>query len=130
MQQDIIATAENVILGLKRDKYGEIELKPNQIRKILAAINTLNNKIKIYKLKTKTKELSIDLVNEIKYQKIMLVYQSGRYPSVVKPFVEKAKLLEEIDSIGASIAKYENFVRYVEALVAYHKFYFKGEKNR
>lgn len=122
--EDVVAKAEQVIKNLQaQDKNGRINLKTSQIRKILAAINTLNNKVQIYKLKNKTKELSNDLANEIKYQKVMLVYQSGRYPNVVKPFVEKAKLLEEIDNIGASIAKYENFVRYVEALVAYHKFY-------
>lgn len=122
--EDVVAKAEQVIKTLKaQDKKGEINLKTSQIRKILAAINALNNKVQIYKLKNKTKELSNNLANEIKYQKVMLVYQSGRYPKVVKPFVEKAKLLEEIDSIGTSIAKYENFVRYVEALVAYHKFY-------
>lgn len=122
--EDVVAKAEQVIKNLQaQDKNGRINLKTSQIRKILAAINALNNKVQIYKLKNKTKELSNDLANEIKYQKVMLVYQSGRYPNVVKPFVEKAKLLEEIDNIGASIAKYENFVRYVEALVAYHKFY-------
>lgn len=126
--EDMVAKAEQVIKDLQaQDKNGKIKLKTNQIRKILAAINTLNNKVQIYKLKNKTKELNADLANEIKYQKVMLVYQSGRQEDV-KNFVLRAKLLERIDDIGTSIAKYENFVRYVEALVAYHKFY--GGKDK
>ena len=31
--------------------------------------------------------------------------------------------MQKIDSIGDSVEKYEQFARYVEALVAFHKFY-------
>lgn len=35
----------------------------------------------------------------------------------------KAKLNEAIDEIGNDIKKYKDFAKYIEALVAYHKFY-------
>ena len=61
---------------------------------------------------------------EIKYLKVKIAYQAGRDKNkIVKNFVEKAKLFERIDKIGNSFAEYENFARYIEALVAYHKFY-------
>nr|WP_325191644.1 type III-A CRISPR-associated protein Csm2 [uncultured Selenomonas sp.] len=41
----------------------------------------------------------------------------------MKPFVEAAKLNKWIDGIGTDIRAYEDFAHYVEALVAYHKFY-------
>ena len=41
----------------------------------------------------------------------------------MKRFVSRAKLIERIDAIGTSIPKYQEFARYIEALVAYHKFY-------
>ena len=41
----------------------------------------------------------------------------------MKAFVKEAKIIECIDEIGNSKAKYLLFNRYMEALIAYHKFY-------
>lgn len=66
---------------------------------------------------------------EIKFLKVKLAYQigradSGRYrANPVKEFADKSGLIGEIDKIGDSLERYENFARYVEALVAFHKFY-------
>ena len=37
--------------------------------------------------------------------------------------METARLKERIDAIGTDLRAYEDFAHYVEALVAYHKFY-------
>ena len=37
--------------------------------------------------------------------------------------MEQSKMKHHIEEIGTSISKYEEFAHYVEALVAYHKFY-------
>ena len=66
---------------------------------------------------------------EIKFLKVKLAYQIGRAdagrnkPNPVRDFADKSGLITEIDKIGNSLGKYENFARYVEALVAFHKFY-------
>ena len=65
--------------------------------------------------------MTTELANEIKYLKIKLVYQAGREASV-KDFVDKAELLSMIDAIQNDTKKYEEFARYIEALVAYRKF--------
>ena len=49
--------------------------------------------------------------------------QAAREPKKVQPFVETARLKERIDAIGTDLRAYEDFAHYVEALVAYHKFY-------
>ena len=46
-----------------------------------------------------------------------------RPSSVVKELVEKASLLEHLEEIGNSRTQYLLFSRYMEALVAYRKFY-------
>ena len=46
-----------------------------------------------------------------------------RPASVVKELVEKASLLEHLEEIGNSRTQYLLFSRYMEALVAYRKFY-------
>ena len=128
MAKDIVAQAEEVIKGLcypDRFRKGttKIDLKTNQIRKFLTAVNTLTGKIDIYRTKNEqTLTLPEYLVAEIKYLKIKIAYQAGR-EKAVKEFVEKANLISRIDEIGDSVERYEQFAKYVEALVAYHKFY-------
>ena len=95
----------------------------SQIRKFLTAVNSVTNKVTIYKAQNPwTKELSEDLAAEIKYLQIPLVYQAGR-ERAVKEFINKTQLIDSINSIGTSLKEFENFAKYIEALVAYHKFY-------
>jgi CRISPR-associated protein Csm2 len=59
------------------------------------------------------------------------VYQVGKddsHEKAVKEFVEYADLINKINNIGRDIKKYEEFSKYIEALVAYHKFY--GGKDK
>lgn len=119
---DIISRAEAVIKDLPKDRSDNIQLKTNQIRKFLAAVNSVSNKVTVFKAASDSKELSNAIADEIRYLQVILVYQSGRERSV-KEFVSMAGLLDMIKSIGKDISKYEEFARYMEALVAYHKFY-------
>ena len=126
MAKDIAAQAEQVIQKLcGHDRNGKtvINLKTNQIRKFLTAVNTVTGKIEVYRAKHDlTDQLPDDLAAEVKYLKIKIAYQAGR-EKAVKDFVNKAEMIKWIDSIGNSVEKYEEFAKYVEALVAYHKYY-------
>ena len=126
MAKDIATQAENVIKSLgKQDSYGNMRfnLKTNQIRKFLTAVNTVTGKIDIYRVNSEQAlTLPEELAAEVKYLKIKIAYQAGRERSV-KEFVEKAELIRWIDEVGNSVERYEQFAKYVEALVAYHKFY-------
>ena len=54
------------------------------------------------------------------------VYEVGRDPrgyNGVKDFVNKSKIIECIDQIGSDKEKFLLFCKYMEALVAYHKYY-------
>lgn len=104
----------------------------SQIRKFLTAVNRVNGKIDQFKNGNKSSasgRIPEDLQMEIKFLKVKLAYQigradSGRYrANPVKEFADKSGLIGEIDKIGDSLERYENFARYVEALVAFHKFY-------
>lgn len=121
---DIAAEAEGVIQKLKRD-HGKIQLTKSQIRKFLVAVNALTNKINMYRTRTEQAAvLSQELAAEVKYLKVKLAYQSAKDNSgSVKDFVEKARLKDCLDKIGTDLRRYEEFAHYIEALVAYHKFY-------
>lgn len=123
--EDVGAQAEEVIKSLIDAKTNKIDLTTGQIRKFLTAVNSLTSKIEVYKAQNeKFEELPLNFEMEIKYLKVKIAYQAGRDKNkTVKKFVEKAGLFERIDKIGKSFTEYENFARYIEALVAYHKFY-------
>lgn len=81
--------------------------------------------------------MSEELAMEINYLQVKLIYQVGRekkdlkpeyQPGPVEKFVSKADLIKKIKKIGNNIREFEQFNRYVEALVAYHKFY--GGKDK
>ena len=104
-----------------------IELKTNQIRKILTAVNILKNKVDIYKIANpQAKKLDEELQMEIEFLRVNIAYQIGREKgkeNLVREFVEKADLLNMVKNINGDIKAFENFCRYIEALVAFHKFY-------
>lgn len=133
--RDIAKEAETVIKALivkkphynkklqKMEMRDELNLKTNQIRKFLTAVNAITNKVNVYKAKhLDATELPDELAGEIQFLKVKAAYQAGRERSV-KDFMVQSKMKHRIEEIGTSISKYEEFAHYVEALVAYHKFH-------
>lgn len=127
--------ADKVMRALSEEaqkSYGSKMVTTSQIRKFLTAVNRVNGKIDQFKNGNKSSasgRIPEDLQMEIKFLKVKLAYQIGRADSgrnranSVKEFADKSGLIGEIDKIGDSLERYENFARYVEALVAFHKFY-------
>ena len=123
--QDTAREAEDIILDQKARGNGRLALTTSQIRKFLAAVNALTNKIDMFRTRgEKSDVLTPELAAEVKFLKVKLAYQAGKdQRGNVRDFVEKAQLRQRLDRIGTSIRAYENFARYMEALVAYHKFH-------
>lgn len=130
--ENIVDKAELAIKSIRKPNKKNhdklvIELKTNQIRKILTAVNILKNKVDIYKIANpQAKKLDEELQMEIEFLRINIAYQIGREKgkeNLVREFVEKADLLNMVKDINGDIKAFENFCRYIEALVAFHKFY-------
>lgn len=127
--------ADKVMRALSEETQknnGSKMVTTSQIRKFLTAVNRVNGKIDQFKNGNKSSAsgtIPEDLQMEIKFLKVKLAYQIGRADAgrnksnPVKDFADKSGLFAEIDSIGNNLERYENFARYVEALVAFHKFY-------
>lgn len=73
-------------------------------------------------------ELLPESVTALTMMRIRAVYEAGREPSV-KDFVREAKLLEYMKDIGNDRRKLIDFAHYMEALVAYHRFYIGGREG-
>ncbi|WP_027366210.1 type III-A CRISPR-associated protein Csm2 [Desulfotruncus alcoholivorax] len=123
MNKEYVDKAKKVVESLKNDQ-GKISLTTSQIRKFLAGVNAVKNKLQIYESQGLIREdrLHEDILRDIQALKVKLIYQCGREPKIVKPFAEKAELIKEIDAIKTSVSKFRNFAAYIEAIVAYHKF--------
>ena len=124
---DKVDLADKVMkkLSTATDKSGKPSMvTTSQLRRFLTAVNTVTGKVEQYQNETGTLEkLSADLAAQVKFLKVKLAYQVGRQGKVVADFAKEADLMAAIDSIGSDAKKYEEFARYVEALVAFHKFY-------
>ena len=122
LNYDPVDAAEKVINHLEKDKNGNIALTTSQIRKFLTAINFIKNKVDLYIAHNRdANELSSELAAEIKFLKVNLLYQAGR-AQAVKHFMEISNLGAIIVAVGKDIKKFQRLCKYVEALVAYHKF--------
>lgn len=118
--------AEKVIKGMREeDRRGNmtIKLTTSKIRNLLSMTNVLYNNAKQMRNET----LSEDIMHDVQYLKMRFAYECGREKDVEK-FVKSAEIMEHIDKIGTSRESLLLFCSYMEALVAYHKFY--GGKDR
>lgn len=129
---DNVKKAEEVMEKLSNDNN---LVTTTQIRRFLTAVNQVSGKVEKWKRDKKVgshEALPEELQAQIKYLKVKIAYTIGREkasnkksnnPGKAELFFKESGLLEIIDSIGSDIKKYENFASYVEALVAFHKYY-------
>ncbi len=66
--------------------------------------------------------LEEESIGRLRLARVRMLYEAGRDKSV-KAFLESAKLIEYLKDIGDSRKKLISYFHYMEALVAYHKFY-------
>lgn len=116
-----VKEAERVINGLKKDPEKEREnLKPtkNQIRNLLTLVNELYNKVRY----SSEDQINAELQSKIQYVKMRMAYEGGR-DDYVRDFLKNSNLLTFLDSIGDSKKDLIRLCHYMEAMVAYHRYY-------
>lgn len=109
--------AENVIKTLVRNRNNELILTTSKIRNILTTSATIYDKVR-----RKQGSLTEDEKADIQNLRMKLVYEYGRNESGVRDFIDKSQLIEEIRKIGDDREKLIIYCKYIEALVAYHRF--------
>ena len=94
----------------------------SQIRKFLSLVNEIYNTENI---RTEARLLPESVV-KLNLMRVRVAYECGR-DNTVKDFVAKTKLLEYLKGISTDRADLIRFAHYMEALVAYHR-YFGGRE--
>ena len=113
----------------KRNNNFEI-VTTTKLRNLLAMISDIyNDVVTPGSTEGNSDKLNGDITKRINYLKVKVVYESGREESV-KKLVDRANISKHLDDVIKSKSKTDFilFSRYMEALVAYRKFYFKGDK--
>lgn len=101
-----------------RDK----KITTSKIRGLLSGMSDIYNDV----VRVEGEELPQDIVDRIQYLKVQFVYEYGRddkKDGSVRRFINESKILNKINQIGTSKKKFIEMERYMEALVAYHRFY-------
>ena len=114
-KEDYVAEADKVM----KYKLAESKLTTSKIRNILAMFSEIYNEVMF---DSESNELTEDSVSKINYMRVRLAYECGR-DSDVKNFNKASNLIENIKSIGKNREQFILVFHYMEALVAYHRFY-------
>lgn len=121
LPENCVDEAEKVILELSQDKK---PITTNKIRNLLSLITDAYNRENIRTEDTLLEES----INNVTMFRIRTVYEAGRDDGT-KIFVKKSKIINYAKDIGNSRKKLIEFSRYMEALVAYHRFIIGGKEG-
>lgn len=123
-EKTYVDQAEQVIKKLadqSKDRNGNAHmLSTSKIRGILSMAADIYDSVQ----QNNTSELGLEYVSRIEYLRVRMVYEIGRDTTYkVKDFIVSAKLLEYLKMIDGSKVNYILFYHYLEALVAFHRYY-------
>ena len=122
-EKNYVDKAEKVISDLAEESKvksrGRVNIvTTSKLRNLLAMTADIYNQVLLYP----SEKLDDELAGRIEYLRVRVMYECGR-ESKVKEFVRKAEIIEYLKEIGASKKNYLLFSRYMEALIAFHKYY-------
>ncbi len=111
--------AQNVIKTLSQpNKYGRINIiSTSQLRNILAMSADIYNQVVPLE-----KDLTDEINSRIEYLRVRCFYEAGR-DRLVKDFMRKSQIPEILREINGEKKNFILFNHYLEALVAFRKYY-------
>lgn len=113
-EENYVEEAEKVIkeIGYNRD------LTTSKLRNLLALSSDIYNMV----MQQNKDVLTEEVKSRIEYLKVRFIYEAGRDENGIKRLVENANLLGVLKNIKGSKKNYILFNRYLEALVAFHRY--------
>lgn len=121
-EQNYVDQAEKVIVKLKglTDQNGRsvAMVTTSKLRNLLAMSADIYNEV----INQKEETLNEDICSRIEYLRVRFLYEAGREPSV-RNLVKESCILDVLKNINKSKKMYVLFNHYMEALIAFHKYY-------
>ena len=122
--EDYVEAADRVMQVISQEKrYNQITT--SKIRNILTLISEVYDVERI----RNAVDLLPESVTKLQMMRVRVLYEAGRDEKTVGTFVKEVKLLEYLKGIGPSREKCLLFAHYMEALVAYHRYYHIGNER-
>ena len=126
-ENNYVDKAEEAIKSLVEESKQKCRGKVNivttsKIRNLLAMTADIYNQV----LVCQEEVLSDDICGRIEYLRVRFMYEYGRDDSKerkVKNFIDKTNILVLLKEVGKTKHNYILFSKYMEALVAFHKYY-------
>ena len=115
LSSDYVVKAEEIMRECHR------YITSSKLRNILSMVSDIYNSERIGE-----DELSEASQNALRMLQIRIVYEYGRNDDKFKSFIRETHILDHLLSVGSSRRKFIDYAHYLEAIVAYHKFY--GDK--
>ena len=117
LPEDCIDQAEKLMQRFNRD------ITTSKIRRLYSLVTDVYNTERLRTGET----LSEDSISAVGLMRVRIAYECGR-DEKVKSFVQNTHILEYLKGLGNKRENFIHFTQYMEALVAYHKF-FGGREN-
>ena len=125
-EENYVAKAESVILKLSKqvNKQGKVVamVTNSKIRNLLSMSADIYNQV----LDCKDDKLPQELNGRIEYLRVRYIYEAGREPRA-KDLVIQGELREIMKEIQGSKKNYILYYHYMEALVAFKRFWNKND---
>ena len=126
-ENNYVDKAEEAIKSLVEESKQKCRGKVNivttsKIRNLLAMTADIYNQV----LVCQEEVLSDDICGRIEYLRVRFMYEYGRDDSKerkVKNFIDKTNILVLLKEVGKTKHNYILFSKYMEALIAFHKYY-------
>lgn len=118
--EQVMKDLQNVEIDNKKRINVVKKITTSKLRNLLAMAADIYNEVLI-----SDEQLAGDLSSRIDYLRVRFVYEVGRddKDKAVKVFVERTEILEALKEVRKSRKQYILFYHYMEALVAYHRYY-------
>ena len=118
--------AKDVIEHYKNKMNSNRFITTTQLRALFSLLTEVRENIRMQN----STNLNEEMQGRIQYIKMRFAYAAGkgeqRGEKDVKYFVEISGMIECLDTVKDSVKQFELVCKYMEALVAYHKYYIGG----
>ena len=115
---NLLNYVENAEKVIRKHKEGNA-ITTTQLRGLFSLMTEVREILRI----RQSDRLDESMQSRVQYIKMRFVYAAGRGEKGVADFMKQSALVECIDTIKDSAKQFELVCKYMEALVAYHKFY-------